>query len=577
MEGKKMEQEAKNAELKLTNILRGTIAQENMQEFVVCCAYKSLYEKDEIKLSCNSFSSAENLYKIAKGIISNYQTETVKEVEQFLGGKTKQEIVVIIKSLILDSDPYFGYHISESVNGQISELALRLLDLKRGGDSVLDLGSGVGVFLLRALEYARENKIIYKDLFGCEINTDLVNLSNMIFSIVAEENCQPFTIPLNAVKDDIPHPYTKAFLYPPFGMKYLYDGSTEAKTRFSNVKFKSVNKSEWLFIDRLLGNNSGALQKAVAIVTAGALFNGADAEYRRMLANKGLIEGIIELPQGILYQDTSSKVSLLILGRNNKQIKLIDATSLQSISPKRFNKINLPIDEIINLYNSDKVETISSKELAEKPNWLPSNLAIKVKEVKNGIPLGDLAEIFTGSQYTSKNFEKMFSSKPTGYRILTSADIQDGTVNWNSLQSVNYTEVKFSRFAVQKNDVIVTSKSSKVKTAVVDIEPKENILVTGGMIIVRPNVDKLNPTYLKIFLDCDDGREALKSIQKGTIIVTLNSKDLKNVMIPVIDIEKQNEKAAKYSDKMSTLIAYKKEIEKIENSLKNFDLEEEDD
>ena len=168
----------------------------------------------------------------------------------------------------------------------------------------------------------------------------------------------------------------------------------------------------------------------------------------------------------------------------------------------------------------------------------------------------------------------MVSDKITGYKILTSSDIEDGFVNWKELQNIDYKGTKFDKFAVQKNDVIVTSKSSKVKTVVVDIEPKEKILVTGGMIIVRPDVEKLDPTFLKIYLDSKQGQLALKSIQKGTVIITLNSKDLSNILIPDIDIKKQREKSELYNNKLSTLLAYKREIAKIENNLSNFYFDE---
>ena len=94
------------------------------------------------------------------------------------------------------------------------------------------------------------------------------------------------------------------------------------------------------------------------------------------------------------------------------------------------------------------------------------------------------------------------------------------------------------------------------------------------MIIVRPDIKLLNPTYLKIFLDSEQGQNALKSIQKGTIIVTINSKELSTVLIPVIDINKQIEKAQKYNEKLSTLYALKQEARKLEDSLKNFYLDE---
>ena len=94
------------------------------------------------------------------------------------------------------------------------------------------------------------------------------------------------------------------------------------------------------------------------------------------------------------------------------------------------------------------------------------------------------------------------------------------------------------------------------------------------MIIVRPDIKLLNPTYLKIFLDSEQGQNALKSIQKGTIIVTISSKELSTVLIPVIDINKQIEKAQKYNEKLSTLYALKQEARKLEDSLKNFYLDE---
>ncbi len=79
-----------------------------------------------------------------------------------------------------------------------------------------------------------------------------------------------------------------------------------------------------------------------------------------------------------------------------------------------------------------------------------------------------------------------------------------------------------------------------------------------------------------MFLDSEMGQSALKSIQKGTIIVTVTASGLSTIEIPMIDINKQQEKAEKYNEKLSTLVAYKQEIERIESSLKNIFEEEED-
>ena len=230
------------------------------------------------------------------------------------------------------------------------------------------------------------------------------------------------------------------------------------------------------------------------------------------------------------------------------------------------------------MYYSETVTTKDVKKLIDVPNLCPSTILLDVKKLDNGVKLKELADIFIGNQYTLGVFENkgLLSDKNTGYRILTSSDIENGMVRWGSLRFINMKDDKFDKFAAHFGDVVVTSKSSKVKTVVVDIEPKEKILVTGGMLIIRPNQTKLNPTYLKMFLDSEMGQSSLKSIQKGNIIVTITASGLSTVEIPLIGLEKQNEKAERYNTKLSTLAAYKQEIERIENSLKNIFEEEED-
>ena len=55
----------------------------------------------------------------------------------------------------------------------------------------------------------------------------------------------------------------------------------------------------------------------------------------------------------------------------------------------------------------------------------------------------------------------MFSDEPTGYRILTSTDIQDGMVDWYQLQSIDYKDTKFDKYAVH---LISISEAEEKKT-----------------------------------------------------------------------------------------------------------------
>ena len=142
--------------------------------------------------------------------------------------------------------------------------------------------------------------------------------------------------------------------------------------------------------------------------------------------------------------------------------------------------------------------------------------------------------------------------------MLTSSDINDGLVDWRNLQNIEVKDTKLDKFSIKYNDLIITSKSSKIKMAVVDFTPTNHIIVTGGMIIVRPDYTRLNPTYLKIFLESEQGQNVLRSIQKGITIITINANSLKDIIVPLINIQNQQKMARKYNDKLSSLLAFKK-------------------
>lgn len=540
----------------------GMSSSTELSEFIISSTYLYLINKSMIETY-----GEYDLKKIAKEIEMRNSKESVDKYYKYLNTLSIDEIRNIIYLILCGKNRHSNFYCEYS-NNKLSELIIKLLRIDGSGHIVFDMGSGVGSFLANVYKYSINNEFVLKGLFGVELNAAKAYLSNMALQIITCNEVRPFVECANAL-ERIKHPYTLGYVFPSFGVKF--PGIEKIiNSMYENIKFSNRNTAEWIFIDKLLREKP---YRAAALTTTKALYNDADKEYRNRIIEDGYLEGIIELPAGAL-EFTGLKTCILVFSANNKTIKFIDASNVLDNSAKRFNKVEIPVEKILSMYNSKYVEYKTLKEAAECNNLVPSNALIKMQKPINAIKLSSKASIFTGSQYTVRNFEEMFTEKNTGYKILTSSDIVDGIVNWNGLQNIDYKDTKFDKFAIQKNDIIVTSKSSKVKTVVVDIEPKEKILVTGGMIIVRPDINKLNPTYLKIYLDSKQGQLALKSIQKGTVIITLNSKDLSNILIPDVNIDKQREKAELYNNKLSTLLAYKKEIIKIENSLANFYFDE---
>jgi type I restriction enzyme M protein len=543
---------------------RDELSSDRVMFFLIANAYIYICENNIIdNKKCHLLSIAEEMNKYLSD-------ELLEKIGSLLSNRSLDEIRHLIYEIL--SGRYFaGHSFIESSNNSISELAYELLGIDDAGHDVFDLGSGTGNFLANTYKLAHENQHALKSLIGLELNSEQAQISQMALDILVDDTFEPIILTGSAL-DKPKYRYTKGYVFPPFGIKQMLSEQTKKSLMFPDLRLTNRNTTEWFFIDSLLSGLEGR-GEAVALVTGRALFNDADKEYRSRLIKEGWLEGIIELPSGSL-SFTGIKVYVLIFSSSNKTVKFVDASDVLENEPKRYNKVELPVETILSLYKNSSVKLIKNEELINSSNLMPSNILLDVVKPKNGVPLSKIANVFTGSQYTIRNFEDISSKARTGYQILTSSDIDDGMVDWHNLQSIDYKDTKFDKFSVKKNDVIITSKSSKVKTVVVDINPKEKILVTGGMIIVRPDIAKLNPTYLKIFLDSEQGQKAIKEIQKGVTIITINAKDLSNILIPLIDIKKQEAKAENYNRTLSTLFAYKQEIKKLEMSLKNNFLDE---
>lgn len=552
---------------KIENGSLGNVPLHKGKLYIVVNAYIAAIENKYLDVYVD-----DELLEFAKETNSYLQKKDIEEINELFKSFSKEELrEIVLYSL---SDDITGYRdFVETSTFSVFEVAKQLLDINGAGHIVVDIGSGNGSVLAKILAESRKNGYVLKDLIGYELNVEQAKMSQMALDILSDGDPKPIIKIGNALEaQNIV--FTRGYCFPPLGMKQFLREKSKNSRIFKKIEFTTRNTAEWLFVDTLLGGLH-EYGRAVAIVSGRALFNYADEEYRKALIESGLLEGIIELPNGSL-NFTGIKPYMLVFSHGNKSVKLVDASNAIDAKTKRFNKIEVAVNKVLELYNSPDVPLKDINVLKDVNNLVPSNVLLNVEKPKNGVALSGLAEVFTGNQYTLGVFEKngMLSDEATGYRILTSSDIEDGVVDWKALHSIKYEDDKFDKYAVKKNDVVVTSKSSKIKTVVVDIEPKEKILATGGMIIVRPDIKLLNPTYLKIFLDSEQGQNALKSIQKGTIIVTINSKELSTVLIPVIDINKQIEKAQKYNEKLSTLYALKQEARKLEDSLKNFYLDE---
>lgn len=542
----------------------------NPIDIILCYSYLVLDERHDLVAPSKELHSycEALLYSIHMRYNQGRLSYLFKEL-------TSAEIRSMVWACILGADT-MPYHLRDDYSGSgkpLSRLVYKLLKFEKD-DIFYDFGSGLGTTLLTVYaESLQEGQIPVEHLYGSEINNNLATLSEIALRILIEPDhfldCR--IDHGDAFVADIPT-YTKGYVYQTGSNTYLRD--YRVSQLYPDIIFRHYNQTQWLYVDTLLAHlDKSKNSRAVAVLFSRSLSQVEHNDYVQRLISDGWIEGIIELPP--ILSGIGVNPYLVVFSQKNETVKMLVASSprfisMESLRP-RYRTAELNVEEIMSVYDNpdnDNCKVLTLDQLKGLNTLVPSRIPyFSLQGERAGyVPLESVADIMVGSQYTISSFVR--SSAPTGYKVLTSSDIDNGMINWDKLASVEINKTLFDKYKVRKGDVIVTTKSSKVKTAVVDIDPKDNVIVTGGMIVVRPNPELLNPTYLKMYLDSDEGGDALKSVQTGTTIVSISLSDFRKIPVPKVDIVKQTIKATRYNDKLSSINAYRDQINKLEDELR---------
>ena len=332
----------------------------------------------------------------------------------------------------------------------------------------------------------------------------------------------------------------------------------------NNDALKLASDYSYFMIDKLLAKLKDN-ERIVAILLNRSLYRSNGKAYRDYLVSNHLIEGIISMV-GSTLTNTFTETQVLVLSKNNEASKVID--SHKFLADNRASSFNASY--VLDEYNSSSCKTLTAEKLLTKNNLLAEKLLLKEVEVKNPKLLKDVATIHQGTQYTLLNFKAQVTDSKTNYCLLTPSDIDEGLILWDNITYANIDTDKYDKHCVHKNDLIMTSKSTTNKIAVMYEEPKVKTIASGGMYIIRPDVNVINPFYLKAFLDSASGQIIIDSITSTGILHLISRKGLETITVPCPSIEEQNKFAEEYKKKLSEFIEIKEKKSILYNELNNF-------
>lgn len=559
---------------KAVDSLRGRMDSQERYELVVALAYVKLFSLSEgydLRMSNPDdilYLLQDTVAKVADENITMFVNDVLSNCRNL---ENNRDLFFLLDVLPDDVDELteIVLHMPINSHGSFAEgtpetlinLAVELLGIKEG-DEVADFGTGTGTFLVKAAE-KRPCKLYY----GCDVNTHPVGVARMRASLLDVD-----TIVEQKDMFQVDRVFDKAFSNYPF--IHSKRGFFEEKTQIlesTGIVVPKFRSSDWLF-NLCLISRLKETGKAIGIMAAGSCFNTADRDIRRYFVEKGLVEAIITLPEGMFFPYSGISTRLIVMSRGNENIRMIDASELCERGRRLCTFSEANITSIVSLLNADADNSVlvDLDELRNNDfNLDPSRYLEEEIRVKNGIALEEaVVRVTRGAGVKAAELEENISASATPYRYLILANIVDGQVQ-GSLPYLESIPESQNKYCAKNGDLVLSKIGPNFKTAVIEADEEESVLCTGNLYIITVDQERFVPGYVQMYLASSDGQAQLNRESVGTTMKSISVKDLKQVRIPEIPLEAQR-KLVQKKDLLCKEIGYHKTaIEKAQKQISN--------
>lgn len=523
----------------ILNRIRGNIQEETsifllIQLSYLALNYKPLSSKEELIESVASDFNDEYTLNQLKRVIQKVPFEIIEQVSDNYDENTLKAII------LFSEDNDIRSNLSGTPLG-VTKLVNELLEVQ-SDDTVLDLGSGIGSYLLETKMETGAEKVC-----GVEINIQM----NIISTIRAKVAQFPIQLKLGNIlsQDYRSFKATKVFSNPPVGVREPGIDDTikdnNALTELIDIEEYNIS-ADWAFILSSYANQKPGGKTAVLMYNQ-VLFREQDHAIREKIISEGWLEAIIALPEK-LFPSTAIPFTLLIFSENNETVRMVDASEISTRDQKKNILTNKNIQEIVAAY---KQENEISKHLTyedfEKQEFIltPIRYFGFIPDASKMTPIDDLTRsINRGAMISRKELDTMTTTKETGIKYLKIQDIENASINKN-LPNLKNVDEKYHNYFLEEGNLVI-SKSSPYKIARVENPKNTKILATGNLYYIEIDEDKVNPTFIEMYLKSDEGQAQLERLSTGSVIETISIKNLKTILIPNLSREEQDTLVKEY-------------------------------
>ena len=461
----------------------------------------------------------------------------------------------------------YDHDIALSTPDSVARLAIRVLDIQ-DKENVVDLDCGYGEFLVATNKYANP-KAMYRG-YVTDVTMAQAATARGLLANFAVGNTDKYTL----IEAGMKNSFDKGFAAPRWGQRA---GSMPFRAANFIRSLDNIDVNQFIFpgtsgewveaslMMQLLKNNG----KAVIMTTMGALTNGIDMQARRHFVDNQYIEAVIALPEKIFAPYTSIPCAMVVLSRFNQEMRLIDATDIFTKGRRRNELSDADIAEIMERYHNDgphsiKVSTFMRGNYPLNPKrYLTKNIVIE-----NGVRFGDITlDIKRGAQLSAKKLDEVISTDETTVQYLKVNNIKDGVI----CGEIPYVkeDKSLERYFINNNDIIMSKVAANGKVALASIESGKHLVLGANLFAITVDTKKANPLYIKLFLESDQGAKLVESIASGVTVPMISVEELKDMLIPLPDLDKQEAIVKAYRQAEADVARLKSEYEAAYKKLKN--------
>ncbi len=443
--------------------------------------------------------------------------------------------------------------IMDSITDQsVAELAYKVLEIK-GNDRVADFGSGMGVFLNRCYQ---ENP--FAKYQGFENTRRMYEVSKAIAKL-SESKIEFKLMDFMDLSESEDKQFDKVFA-DQIDLNHLSNSRNVRKAIYNDHKLGIPEhlRSGFGALVRVIIHSLKDDGRAVMLIPDTVLSANTQDSVRKYLIKNHLLEAIISLPAGLLLPTTRVKTNLMILSRNNQEVRMVNATNL-TVKQGRYTGLSKEnIDSIVKLLHStdrsmDAV-TVSEDDIKNNQYSLSVNRYLLKEVTGHTVKLKEVAEVKRGISIS----QNLFMSKPdeNSVQVITPAGIENDCLS-NNLPYVQ-SEEKYGKFLTEPGQIVIVRVGPRFKLA--NIKESKPLVVSGNLFVIKPDPKKINPKYLFDFLRSEIGQNELRRFLAGTAVQTISLSDLKMLSVPLKNSIEQKQIADKFEEIDCQIECLKKQL-----------------